>query len=262
MPGNNGETIVIQDRDRHLLEELATMRVVDREQAKIVCGFGSTTRVNTRLLALTRAGLLRRFFLGTTAGGTKGLYALSAKGAKLVGVPLRGPQRPKDEPRAVDFFVTHQLTVNDVYCALKYGKLPGQVSFREWRPFFGPIVPEIRLIPDGYVELATPAGILPAFIEIDRGGERGPVWGKKIAHYLQFAVRSIPKGDGFKRPFRVLVIASTERRAISIRTTAARVTDKIFWFAGLDAIRQDGLFAPIWLRPTGDTRLPLIKELP
>jgi FlaA1/EpsC-like NDP-sugar epimerase len=45
------------------------MRVVDREQAKIVAAFGSTTRANARLLALTRAGLLRRFFLGTRGGG-------------------------------------------------------------------------------------------------------------------------------------------------------------------------------------------------
>ena len=38
------------------------MRVIDREQAKCIAGFGSTTRVNIRLLALTRAGLLRRFY--------------------------------------------------------------------------------------------------------------------------------------------------------------------------------------------------------
>jgi hypothetical protein len=95
MAGNKG--MVIQERDLRLLRELGVMRVVDREQAAIVAGFASTTRVNARLLALTRSGLLRRFFLGTTAGGTKALYALSAKGAQLVGVPLRGPQRRKDE---------------------------------------------------------------------------------------------------------------------------------------------------------------------
>jgi len=57
------------------------MRIIDQEQAKIVAGFGSTTRANVRLLGLTRAGFLRRFFLGTTAGGTKALYAISRQGA-------------------------------------------------------------------------------------------------------------------------------------------------------------------------------------
>src|SRR5260221_11970455 len=96
MNGNEHDGLVIQERDRHLLQELAVMRVIDREQVKTVAGFGSTTRANSRLLALTSAGLLRRFFLGTTGAGQKALYALSPKGAQLVGVPLRAPRRRKD----------------------------------------------------------------------------------------------------------------------------------------------------------------------
>src|SRR5882724_6960630 len=125
MRGSNGllgrqHGMVIQSRDRHLLHELAVMRVIDREQAKIVAGFTSTTRANARLLALTRAGLLRRFFLGTIAGGAKALYTLSEKGARLVGVPENGPRRRQDEAVVADFFIQHQLATNEVYCALKY----------------------------------------------------------------------------------------------------------------------------------------------
>jgi hypothetical protein len=82
---------MIQPRDLDLLRELAVMRVADREQVKVAAGFGSTTRVNTRLLALTRAGLLRRFFLGS-GGGRKALYALSIKGAQMIQLPCRGPR--------------------------------------------------------------------------------------------------------------------------------------------------------------------------
>ena len=56
MTGNNGRGMIVQDRDRHLLREFAVMRVIDREQAKRVAGFGSTTRANCRLLAMSRAG--------------------------------------------------------------------------------------------------------------------------------------------------------------------------------------------------------------
>ena len=63
--GAKRRSVVVQPRDRRLLEELATMRVIDREQAKQAAGFTSTSRVNARLLALTGAGLLRRFFIGT-----------------------------------------------------------------------------------------------------------------------------------------------------------------------------------------------------
>jgi hypothetical protein len=119
MTGNNQKGIILQDRDQHLLRELALMRVIDREQAMCVAGFGSTTRANSRLLGLTRAGLLWRFFLGTKAGGKKALYALSPTGAKLVDVPFRGPRRVHNEVLIADFFVTHQLCINQIYYALK-----------------------------------------------------------------------------------------------------------------------------------------------
>ena len=261
MAGNDHRGLVIQERDRQLLRALAEIRVFDREQAKIIGGFGSTTRVNRRLLALVRVGLLRRFFLGTSGAGMKALYALSAKGAHLVDVPLRGPQRHKDEKLAADFFVEHQLTVNEIYCALKYGAVPPGTSFVRWVSFFAPIAKGLSLIPDGYAELDTTAGRSAFFLEVDLGHEHGPVWKKKVERYLQFALMKTPEGSGFHRPFRVLVIAPTDRRVQSIRKGVRTITEKIFWFASLESIRGNGLFTPIWLRPLGDERLPLIKEI-
>ncbi len=95
----------------------------------------------------------------SSLSGGKALYALSEKGAQLAGVPLRGPRRRQNETLVADFFVEHQLAINDVYCALKFGAIPvAGVSFRRWLAFHEPITEELRLIPDGYVELATPTG--------------------------------------------------------------------------------------------------------
>lgn len=131
------------------------MRVIDRQQAQIVAGFGSITRVNTRLHALTRAGLLRRFFLGTTNGGRRALYALSRNAAQLVDVPYAERRRRADETLVADFFIRHQFAINQIYCALKYGPLPPGTSFRKWTAFGRSLTAEIHLIPDGYVELDT-----------------------------------------------------------------------------------------------------------
>src|SRR5258708_7803247 len=132
--------MVIQDRDRHLLREVAMLRVMDREQAKLIAGFGSTTRANARLLALARAGLLKRFFLGTKGAGQKALYGISRKGALFVDVPYRGLQRRTDETLVADLFIEHQLLVNDVYCSLKYTPIPIHgVRFQRWVHFFQPI---------------------------------------------------------------------------------------------------------------------------
>src|SRR5487761_923217 len=103
MTGNDKRGLIVQERDKHLLREIGEMRVVDREQAKCAGGFGSTTRVNARLLALTDAGLLRRFNLGTDGSGQKALYSLSLKGANLVQVPYRGLRRGRDETLVADF---------------------------------------------------------------------------------------------------------------------------------------------------------------
>lgn len=260
MDGNNKHGMILQDRDRRFLEELGTLRVVDREQAKIVAGFNSTTRVNARLLLLTRAGLLRRFFLGTSLGGAKALYALTAKGARLVDVPLRGPRQPKDELLIAGYFIHHQLMINEIYCAVKYLPIPQDgVSFRQWLSFFAPIAPGLSLIPDGYMEFEVPEGRVAAFLEVDLGAEHGPVWKQKTENYLQLALRGRTDTASIHRPFRVLVIVNSERRVRAIRAVVSRETEKVFWFADIDSIRSRGFWASVWLRPKDDARQPLIK---
>ena len=250
--------MIIQPRDIAFLRELSVMRVVDRDQAMLAGGFGSVTRVNTRLLALTRAGLLRRFFLGY-GGVRKALYALSAKGALLAQVPMRGPRRRQDEMLVADFSIQHQLAINEVYCALKFKPIPvPHVTFHRWFAFHEPLVPGLSLIPDGYVEFAKPTGIDASFIEVDLGHEALSVWKEKTRHYLQFALsgefqKQFGQQSGIAR-FRVIVLANSQRRLNSIRATVATITQKIFWFSTLDAVRGDKFFASVWLRPTGDTQ--------
>src|SRR5690242_9549469 len=105
------EGIILQPRDREFLKELSVLSVTDHAQTMTVAGFGSLSRANRRLRQLTKAGLLRRFFLGS-GGGRKALYSLSEKGAQVAGVPARGLRRPHGALLAADFFVEHQLQVN------------------------------------------------------------------------------------------------------------------------------------------------------
>jgi hypothetical protein len=250
MTGNN-KGIILQDRDRHLLRELAVMRVIDREQAKCVAGFRSTTRANNRLLMLTRAGLLRRFFLGTQGAGRKSLYAQSPKAAALVEVPYRGPRRSTDQTLAADFFVTHQLWINQVYCLLKYHPIPvADTRFVRWLSFYEPLGSGIPLIPDGYAEVVTPTKTLAMFLEVDLGHESRSIWQKKVQGYLRYAA-SGNFTTKFNQPqFRTLVVVNSERRVSSLRAATGVVTEKIFWFTTLDAITTNGFWSSIWQRPT------------
>lgn len=256
----NQRGLIVQPRDLELLRELSVMRVADREQLKIAAGFNSLTRVNTRLLALTRSGLLRRFFLGS-GGGRRALYALSVKGAQMIQVPCRGPRRRQDETLVADFFVQHQLSINAVYCNLKFGanRVSG-VTFVNWMAFYEPLVAGLSLIPDGYVELATPAGLDASFIEVDLGHEGLAVWKEKARHYLQLALSGAYERQFKQHRFRVLVLADSERRLQSIRAAVAGVTQKIFWFATLDSVHGEKFFGPVWLRPVSDTHQPFFTE--
>ena len=238
------------------------MRVIDREQAKRIAGFGSTTRANARLLGLTRAGLLRRFFLGTTASGKKAIYALSSKGAALVGVPKRGPRRRTDEALTTDFFTLHQLAINEIYCGVKYQEKPRNIEFARWISFHEPLRHNLRLIPDGYFEMKTSQRTVAAFLEIDRGSETLAVWKQKVHNYIQLALSTDFEKQFHQTRFRVLVLANSEGRLRSIRKLVATITDKIFWFATFESVREKGLFTIRWLRPRTDEPQILIDETP
>lgn len=261
--GNRRRGVVVQARDRRLLEELALVRIIDREQAKVIAGFGSTARANARLLALARAGLLRRFFLGAIVGSRKALYALSRKGAELVGVPYRGPRLRNNEILVANSFVQHQLAVNKIYCALKGGDrpIPG-VALGRWITFHEPLALQLRLIPDGYFELATPSGVVASFLELDLGHEGMRVWQEKVRAYLQLALSGDCERRFGQSRFRVVTIVNSDRRLALVRKVVRVSTEKIFWFTTLDAIDHHGLLGPIWLRPNGDVRESFSSPIP
>lgn len=258
----NKTGIILQDRDWYLLRELAEMQIIDRELAKCVAPFGSTTRANARLLALTRAGLLRRFFLGTTKSGQKALYSLSKRGAELVEVPYRGLRRGTDETVVADFFVSHRMRINEILCTVKYRAIPMQgVQFVQWKSFHATIDAAIPLIPDGYVEFRTPAKTLAAFLEVDLGNESRSVWRAKVQAYLRYAVSGNFGRQFMQQQFRTLVVAHSERRLESLRVATAELTDKIFWFATFESIEKRGFWSPIWQRPKDREPQSLIGTL-
>ena len=259
MSGTKRTAIVLQARDRHLLSELDVMRIIDRETAKLVAGFGSTTRANTRLLQLTQGGVLQRFFVGTLSSGRKAVYTLSPKGAEIIQAEFQGIQRGLGRLVLGDRFVEHQSAVNGVYVTLKYRSNPyPDLQLLRWLSFRRELSQAIKLKPDGYFEVQTADSVRAMFLEIDLGTEALSVWQKKTAYYLQFAVSGEFQQRFRRTQFRVLVVACSGRRLANIRATVSKSTDKIFWFTTIDTINRDGFWSPIWLRPTGDQRHSLL----
>ncbi len=251
--------LVLTDRDRQLLRELSVARIVDREQASVIARFGSTTRANARLLKLTRAGFLKRFFLGTMAGGRKALYTLSPKAANLLNIPNRTIQRSQDSLLVGDQFIEHQLAINSVWIQLMFRPIPApSVRPIRWLAFPSALSKFIPLIPDGFCELETLSGVDALFCEVDRGTESLRVLAKKFSLYLELASSGEFERLFLQKRFRVLLVLPSERRLETVRQTVLKQTSKIFWLTTLPTINRDGLFAPIWLRPNGGERQSLL----
>jgi hypothetical protein len=250
---------VLQDRDRRLLSELAVMRIIDRETVEVVAGFSSIPRANSRLLVLTRAGLLRRFFTGSIAHGRKAVYTLTSRGADLVGSQVAGIARGAGRLIVGDRFVAHQSVVNTVYVAVKHRPSPySDLQVRRWLSFQRELTEAVKLKPDGYVELERSDLVRAMFLEVDLGTEQLSQWQKKTAYYIQLAV-SGEFTKRFRQPqFRVLVVANSEKRLANIRATVAKSTDKIFWFTTIESINRDGFWSLIWFRPSGNQHQSLL----
>jgi hypothetical protein len=256
MTGNKSSRVIVTPRDRLLFAELHGAKLMDREQAQLVTAIEAINRANDRLQRLHQAGLVRRYLLGTQAGGRKALYALSPKSAAIIGVEKFWKfQRAENELLVGDAFVEHQLAVNWCWISAKYRLAPG-VEFLRWLRFQSPLSTALPLIPDGYAEL-NHGGIHPIFFEVDLGTEPSKVWDKKIALYVKLAASGEFERIFRQTRFKVAVVVSSERRLQSLRKTVSKQTGKIFYFLDLKTIKRDGLFVSRWLRPEGDERVPL-----
>ncbi len=260
MPGNNKRPMILQKRDLEFFKILgATARLVDREQAMKFAGFTSKTRAKERLLKLTANGFLRRYFLGTLKGGSKALYTLSQRGAQVAEVENHPVIRNKETLLVGDPFVNHQLAINDVHIAARFS-IPRDCKFIRFAAFQKPLAKNIALIPDGYFEIATPAQVPPAFIEVDLGTESLKVWSKKVSLYVHLAISGTFERLFQHEQFRVLVVTLSDRRLRTIQKVISKQTQKIFWLTSLEQIKRDGFWSAVWQRPGGDQKLSLIER--
>jgi Replication-relaxation len=212
--------VILQPRDRVLLEALRVLRLIDREQAEVLAPFGSIPRANARLLQLCRAGLLRSFRWGSISGGRKCLYYLPST---RLGRSLS---------------IEHELALGDVYAGFHGCGV-------EWIRPDQPLAPECPVIPDGIVSI----GGLPHLVEVDRGTEALSVIAKKADSYLALAMSGQAEAALGNRRFRVCIVTTSERRLRNLARVIAGRTEKLFWLTTLDQLRQKSPWGEIWSRP-------------
>jgi hypothetical protein len=250
---------VLTSRDLAVLRTLVIARVLDSEQIQIIARFTSVRRTNRRLLKLVRAGVLRRWFVGTASGGQKAIYGLSPTGARLLEEPTHGLITWKQNALiTTSQFLTHQQAINRVFIRARYQPLQEGCSCAEWQTFRKPISPSIPLVPDGFFEIVYGGVVHPMFLEADLGTESSGVWKRKADLYLKLAVTKEFEHMFDKARLRVLVVVSSDRRMNGLWRVISQRTDKLFWFTTEDRMELEGLCGPIWMRPKLNELIPLL----
>ncbi len=239
------DALVLQPRDLLILRKLAFLRILGREQIEQLAGFHSTSRVNVRLARLRKAGLVLRYFTGTSTGSRRSVYSLSKRGALASQSPFAPLKWRSDSFLLGNAFVAHQLALNDLYIAASGEGI-------RWQQPSSPLSPAVRLIPDALVTDAQRS----FFLEMDLGTEALPVWTQKASAYLRLAVTGAYRGIIPHPHFAVLIVTDSDARRDSLRRHIAKQTSKLFWFATLDIIKRQGFWSDSWLRATGDTLSP------
>jgi hypothetical protein len=237
---------ILQARDVDLLRAVAKFRVIDREQAKTVAGFGSTTRINARLLALRRMDFLRSVVVGSSGAGHKRVYILTRKGAAVADVEYRRVRLFEDNLIGADLGLEHQMTLNSTYLSLV--KTPSEIRVGNWRTFDESLSPQIKLKPDGYFEYSSDR-TRAAFLEVDMGTERRKIWRRKVDEYLRLATSQEFIRIFGQSQFRTLIVASGERSLKTILGTISERTEKIFFGTTIEKIQRQSFWSSIWFRP-------------
>lgn len=223
-----------------------------------------------RLVAAGFLAGIRRPVLTTETPDT--VYALAQRGADFVagrlGIDRRLVRWRKYHNQVGLPFLEHRLAVNDVRIALMVGGCSLGYSLEDWR-YELPIredvddpdegVPPLVLRPDAYVCFLCGPRRLHFFLEVDMATETHARFAQKVRRYLAYKESRLFRYRLGGRAFRVLTVAPTASRVLSLRRVAEREgAQRAFWFATLSDVTADAVSLPIWRVGGEDGRASLV----
>jgi len=258
-------------RDEQIVRSVYEVRFATQEQLQLLL-FTPTTASSCkrRLTLLYHNGYLDRRLipLHSRFGANRAAYCLDRRGAELLAfLDKTGPPlswRPRDNDREF-YFIEHTLGSTEVrICATVASRHFGydlvwtderSLKSRAMRDLVpDPKHPGERLavVPDGYFQLSTSAGLQCFALELDRATVEEKPFKAKVRALGEWKVTGAYRRRFSTDSLRVLfVIASTARdphRLARIKAwTEAEGGESLFWFAHLSDVTPTNIFhEPIW----------------
>jgi hypothetical protein len=283
-------------RDLEVLRTIGEFGLATRQQLQILF-FPSLQTASTRLKLLYHHGYLERwvyprlFFdlraaasaTSQTFGSPPLVYSLTRDGSQMVAAFLGQETGPPVLDRSSEIrnplFLAHRLGLLDLRVALLGAahRVPGEAllswdeeALQEGTAGSDETPSAGWLRPDALFFYGIGEKKLIAFVELDRGTERGPKLLEKLTRYVAYG-----RTDRFfqrygRRRYRVLFLVPTaERRAVWQDHLASVTGDpeeqQQFWVGLPEAVSPEGLRQPVWQRgddPTFRPFLPSLEEDP
>lgn len=249
-------SIRLTERDHDVLDALADYRFLSAPQAAALF-FPSTPSAGRRLRELAQAGLAVTVFMPVRPWDrtTRTLYALSGRGARHLAPRHHGitPKHLTTREQRSGLFLAHTLARNDVRIVLEnLTRLRPDFSLLAWHQAPEDVhssavirvgvraVARVPAVPDG-VALCRVAGECQVLaIEIDMGTVPLTRMARRYRAYWKAWRGGTPRIRYGPVPYRVLTVANSDKRAETLRKTAARAPEhgrpgsRLFWFATLD----------------------------
>jgi hypothetical protein len=272
-PGRAG-AMRLTDRDRAVLYDLFHFRFLPTSLI-VQRRFGSATRGRARLKLLYHHSYVDRHVLPTTGPTmSEAIYSLgpAAVGELVTTHGLEPTDVRRRRKRVEPFFVAHQLAVSRFRIQLAYAGAPAGVGIYDWReeraarirfesrdPETGELGSD-SITPDGIGWLKSRKARFAFCLEVDRGTMTVGRVGAKFRRYQQVAASGAFRRHFGAERFRVLVVAPSIRRLASLKRGAEEVGLSSVWLTTEEALADDPIFTPVWLRAGGAEHFPLLRR--
>jgi hypothetical protein len=271
----NPGSLVLQPRDRDIINSVYEFGLLTREQIQRLFTFNCITRVNLRLRKLFDEGYLSRRFLPALRGSSMGIYYLGPEGIAMVadhdGVDAGIiKKRLKVVSSRKELFFPHDLQVNDVRITFQQAQHnQGDLTLDLWVNATD-CLQEYTVVnkvsghkdkkvfrPDGYFRYLYGGKLFGCFLEMDRSSMSNHRFKSKVQVYLDYGLSGYYQQRYGLRFFRVIVITKTKARLLNLKSITESLTDKIFWFATIDDLTSHHIFDQLWQRPGRDGNFSL-----
>lgn len=257
-------------RDLDVLDSLASYRFLSGPQLHAL-HFPTLGSAETRLRKLYEHQLVTRIYLPARpySKSTHTIYALAAKGARLLAPRHDGVQpphlAPRDERSAL--FLDHTLRRNDLRICLtllagaqpeielvSWQQAPDEVRARTEVPV-GRDTERVTLVPDAVFVLRQGGHDAAFAVEIDMGTVRVTSMAERYRAYHCWWKAGGPSKRFAPIPFRVLTLTTTEAHLAALKRVATRAPvsgrkgSGLFWFALLSAVdikNPESILGSIW----------------